>query len=79
MEVEQERGGILVQHDWDYTLDDNSEMMQRFAEHGMDVFGGDDGSEKAEAAAGVDRSRWVVVMTEKCLDYCEAVIADAAD
>ena len=54
-------------------------MMQRFAEHGMDVFGGDDGSEKAEAAAGVDRSRWVVVMTEKCLDYCEAVIADAAD
>ena len=78
MEVEQERGGILLV-DWDYTLDDNSEMMQRFAEHGMDVFGGDDGSEKAEAAAGVDRSRWVVVMTEKCLDYCEAVIADAAD
>ena len=72
MEVEQERGGILAQRDWD-TQDDNSEMMQRRseleeAEHGMDVFGGDDdGSEKAEAA-GVDLPRWAMVMTEKCLD-----------
>ena len=72
--MEQERGGILAQRDWDTLLDDNSEMMQQRSEleeveHGMDVFGGDDdGSEKAEEAAGVDLPRWVMVMTEKCLD-----------